>query len=57
LPRQRGLGDPEALGRSPLMLLFANGHEIAQVAEFHPMPPEYRTNRKDILDESLVVIL
>jgi hypothetical protein len=39
------------------MLLFANGHEIAQVAEFHPMPPGYRTDRKDILDVSLVVIL
>jgi hypothetical protein len=39
------------------MLLFANGHEIAQMAEFHPMPPGYRTDRKDILDVSLVVIL
>ena len=32
LPRQSGLSDAKALGRSPEMLLFSNCHEIAKVA-------------------------
>jgi hypothetical protein len=27
------------------MLIFPNGHEIAQVAEFHSMPPSYQTDQ------------
>src|SRR4029077_6384852 len=41
LPRQRGLSDSETLGRSSVMLLLPDGHEIAQMAELHSIPRSY----------------
>jgi hypothetical protein len=38
------------------MLLFPNAHEIAQMAQFHSIPPRYQTDQNTILDVSRVII-
>lgn len=41
LPRQGGLSNVKACGRSSEMLLLSDGDEVAQVPQLHPIPPSY----------------
>ena len=50
LPRERRLGDMQALGRAREVQLFSNSHEVAQVAQFHIQPYRYEADTKSVLD-------
>jgi hypothetical protein len=45
----------EALRRPPIMLFLPNAHEIAQMAQFHPIPPGYQIDQNKVLDVSIMI--
>jgi hypothetical protein len=55
LSGERRLGDMQALGRTPVMFFLSNAYEIAQMAQLHLMPPDYRIDQNKILDVLVVM--
>jgi mono/diheme cytochrome c family protein len=46
----------KTLGGSAEVLLFSNAHKIAQMPQFHSIPPRHQTDQNTILDASRVAI-
>jgi hypothetical protein len=45
LAAQRRLGNAQLLGGPGEVSLLGDRHEVAQMAEFHPIPSEYQTKQ------------